>query len=1147
MQVKKRDGSKQELDLNKIHQVLEWACKGDNDDTLTPIRGVSVSEIEMRAHLHFFQGISTKQIHECLIKAASELISEDSPNYDHVAARLRWFAVRKEAFGTNIPPTLFEIIKRNSRLGLYDPDIISMYSEEEWGIIGAMVDNRRDDLFRYAGAEQMTKKYLVQNRKTKQVFETFQVPYILVSAILFNKYPVETRLSFVKRYYDAISLHYVSLPTPIMAGLRTKVKQFSSCTVIDVGDSLNSITSAVSAVVDYASRKAGIGLNIGRIRAAGQTVRNGDAVTTGVLPFSKLFAAALKSCSQGAVRGASATFTWPIWHLEFETLIELKNNKGTEETRLRTVDYSVQLNKTMYERFIQNKNITLFSPEEVPDLYDAFFGDAETFRVLYEKYEKDPTKTKKSLPAREMIGKVMGERFDTGRIYVMNADHCNTHSSFNERIHLSNLCLTGDTRISTNTGIRRIDDLYRTQEQFSVYSDLRSLEGREVLGGKKASVSGVGQFKSSRVRLTNPESKVINIQTKTGFSVTLTPDHKIMTSSGWKRAGDIILGDEVYLQSGEITWPESKPLPEPDYVSESLAIQGKHLVKPINLPKEWSEELGIYLGWLIGDGYFSQHTGNPSLVFGNMDGDVIPLFEKLFNEWLPSTKIRQTTYFETTTHFHAHDIRFSKWLSQLGVSQEKSSGKTVPTSLFSAPRNAVVGFLKGLFSADGTIDAGKGALSISLTSVSPELLKGVQLLLLNLGIRSKIYQGYLPGPHMLPDSNRVPKSYECKASYLLKIGKSNRNLFMDTIGFLQKYKNDRYATYFERRGPSPRAGTYAEKFTDKVTDISFAGVKPVYDITVEDSHSLIANGIVVHNCQEISLPTTPVGDDESLISLCTLSAINWGKVNNENEMAEACELAVRGLDLLLDYQEYPQEAAERATKRYRPLGIGLIGFAHFLAKNRLKWGGDETLERVEEVTEQMAYHLTRTSVELAKEFGSCETRTKYHDGILPIDTCFVPAKTKKDWKQIRQDLIKFGIRNATLMAGMPSETSSQLSNETNAFEPPKDLISIKGSKDGVMTQVVPEYVKLGSNYETAWEVSVPNYLKTVSIFQKYFDQSLSTNTSYNPSKEVITMTTLIEDLLLAYKLGIKTLYYNNTFDGSGDMVSDDCEGGGCKI
>lgn len=739
MQVRKRDGSKQELDLNKIHQVLEWACKGDNDDTLTPIRGVSVSEIEMRAHLHFFQGISTKQIHECLIKAASELISEDSPNYDHVAARLRWFAVRKEAFGTNIPPTLFEIIKRNSRLGLYDPDILSMYSEQEWAEIGKMVDNRRDDLFRYAGAEQMTKKYLVQNRKTKQVFETFQVPYILVSAILFNKYPVETRLSFVKRYYDAISLHYVSLPTPIMAGLRTKVKQFSSCTVIDVGDSLNSITSAVSAIVDYASRKAGIGLNIGRIRAAGQSVRNGDAVTTGVLPFSKLFAAALKSCSQGAVRGASATFNWPIWHLEFETLIELKNNKGTEETRLRTVDYCVHLNKTMYERFVNNENITLFSPEEVPDLYEAFYGNPDKFKELYEQYEKNPKITKKSLPAREMFSKLMQERFDTGRIYIMNADHVNTHGSFWESVTMTNLCV------------------------------------------------------------------------------------------------------------------------------------------------------------------------------------------------------------------------------------------------------------------------------------------------------------------------------------------------------------------------------------------------------------------------EITLATTPVGDDDSLVSLCTLSATNWGKINNEDEMAEACELAVRGLDELLDYQEYPQEAAERATKRYRPLGVGLIGFAHFLAKNHLKWGREETLDRVEEMSEQMAYYLIRTSIQLAKEKGPCEARTKYHDGILPIDTCFVPAKTKLDWEALRQDLLKFGIRNATLMAGMPSETSSQLSNETNGFEAPKDLISIKGSKDGVLPQVVPEYVKLGSWYEKAWDIKTSDYLRTVAVLQKYFDQSLSTNTTYNPSKETITMSTLIEDLLLAYKLGIKTLYYNNTFDGSGDMVSDDCEGGGCKI
>jgi ribonucleoside-diphosphate reductase alpha chain len=741
MYVKKRDGSKQDLDLDKIHQVLEWACNGDNDDTLSKIKGVSVSEIEMRAHLHFFPGITTKQIHECLIKAASELISEDYPNYDQVAARLRWFAVRKEAFGTNLPPHLLQILKRNTKLGAYHPEVVSMYSGDEWNTINDMIDHRRDDLFRYAGAEQMAKKYLVQNRKTKKVFETFQIPYILVAAILFHKYPKETRLSYVKRYYDAISQHYISLPTPIMAGLRTKVRQFSSCTVIEVGDSLESIKAGSNAIIDYASRKAGIGLNIGQIRAAGQPVRGGDAVTTGMLPFSKLFAASLKSCSQGAVRGASATFNYPVWHLEFESLIELKNNKGTDETRLRTVDYCVHVNRTMYERFVKNESITLFSPEEVPDLYQAFYGDPDKFKELYEKYEADPSKTKKQLSAREVFTKLMQERFETGRIYIMNADHMNTHSPFYEPVKMTNLCV------------------------------------------------------------------------------------------------------------------------------------------------------------------------------------------------------------------------------------------------------------------------------------------------------------------------------------------------------------------------------------------------------------------------EIGLPTTPVGYDDSLISLCTLSATNVGKINTFEEMAEACELCVRGLDALLDYQEYPNEAARRSTMLYRPLGVGIIGFAHFLAKNHLTWGSDATLDAVENLIESMAYSLTRASVDLAKESGACPARTKYHDGILPMDTSAIKANPRLDWSGIREDLKKYGIRNATLMAGMPSETSSQLSNETNGFEAPKDLISIKGSKDGVMAQVVPEYGKLAPYYQTAWNIAVPDYLKTVAVIQKYFDQSLSTNTSYNPSKGAITMSTLLQDLLLAYKLGIKTLYYNNTYDGSGDSVSDDdgCASGACKL
>lgn len=764
MQITKRDGTKQELDLNKIHAVLTWACEGQNDDALHPIKGVSISQIEMRAQLHFYDGMPTKQIHETLIKAAAELISEDFPNYDQVAARLVWFAVRKEAFRNNLPPHLGKIIKTNIENGVYSKDILDFYNNEEIDELNAMIDHRRDDLFKYAGAEQMRKKYLVQNRKTKKVFESFQFPYIMVAALLFAKYPKQYRMKYVKKYYDLISQHYISLPTPIMAGLRTKVKQFSSCTLIEAGDSLKSINAAAAAIVDYASRKAGIGLNIGQIRAEGQKVRNGDAVTTGVIPFAKYFNGALKSCSQGAVRGASATFNYPIWHLEFERLIELKNNKGTEETRLRTVDYCVHINKLFYERLVKKGDITFFSPEEVKDLYNAFYSnDYKNFEKLYKQYEKDPKITKKTLPALEVFTKIMQERFETGRIYIMNADHVNSHGSFYEPIKMTNLCT------------------------------------------------------------------------------------------------------EITLPTTPVTYP--------------------------------------------------------------------------------------------------------------GDSQ------------------------------------------------------------------------------------------------------------------------------------------YAE--------------------------------------------------EEGLIALCTLSAINWGKFTpfgdldsdssapqrQEQKLKDACEMAVRGLDALLDYQEYPVEAAYRHSMKYRPLGIGIIGFAHWLAKGRLYWGEEKSLQEVDIMMEKMAYYLTEASISLAEEFGPIKTKTKYHDGIFPIDTASVSLanKPKMDWKLLKERAIKHGIRNATLMALMPSETSSQLSNETNGIEPPRDMVSIKGSKEGVLPQIVPEFAKLSAFYQTLWQVNSRDYLKTIAVLQKWIDQAISVNTSYDPSKGEIKMSRLIEDLLYAYKLGHKTLYYSNTRDGSGDEQDDGCDSGACKI
>jgi len=762
MLVTKRDGSKQKLDLNKIHAVLTWACEGQNDDALYPIKGVSISQIEMNAQLHFYDGIPTKQIHETLIKAASELISEDYPNYDQVAARLVWFAVRKEAFRNNIPPHLLDVIKTNIENGSYSRDILDLYTEEEIDELNSMIDHRRDDLFKYAGAEQMRKKYLVQDRKTKRIYESFQFPYIMVAALLFGKYPKSVRMKYVKKYYDLISQHYISLPTPIMAGLRTKVKQFSSCTLIEAGDSLKSINAAAAAIVEYASRKAGIGLSIGSIRAEGQKVRNGDAVTTGVIPFAKYFNGALKSCSQGAVRGASATFNYPIWHLEFEKLIELKNNKGTEETRLRTVDYCIHINKLFYERLIKKGEITFFSPEEVPDLYKAFYSsNYKEFEKLYKQYEKNNNITKKTLPALDVFTKIMQERFETGRIYIMHADHVNTHGSFYEPIKMTNLCT------------------------------------------------------------------------------------------------------EITLPTEPVTYP----------------------------------------------------------------GD---------------------------TKYH---------------------------------------------------------------------------------------------------------------------------------------------------------------------------------------------------------------EENGLIGLCTLSAINWGKFvpfgeldpessgpqRQEAKLKDVCEMAVRGLDALLDYQKYPIEAAYRHSMKYRPLGIGIIGFAHWMAKGRLYWGEENTLTEVETMMEKMAYYITEASIDLAKEFGGLAVKTKYHDGIFPIDTSVLKAKTKMDWNYLKEKVKKYGIRNAALMALMPSETSSQLANETNGIEPPRDMISIKGSKEGVLPQIVPEYSKLAAYYQTLWQVKTRDYLKTIAVLQKYVDQAISVNTSYDPRKDEIKMSKLINDLLFAYKLGHKTLYYCNTRDGSGDETDDSCESGACKI
>lgn len=763
IEVEKRNGKQEPFDVNKIHKVLEWATEG--------INGISVSEIELKANIQISNGMKTDDIHELLIKSSAELISEQTPNYQYVAARLVNYKLRKQVYGDYEPWPLGRVINENVARGVYDGQVLVDYTELEIESLDRYVKHERDNDFTYVGMEQFRGKYLVQDRSTKMPYETPQILYMLIAMTLFMKYPKETRIKYVKEYYDAISQFYISLPTPIMAGVRTPTRQFSSCVLIESADSLDSINATATSIVRYISKKAGIGIGVGAIRAIGSRIGDGSIVHTGVIPFLKYFQAAVKSCSQGGVRGGAATVYLPAWHLEFENLVVLKNNKGTEETRVRHLDYCFQFNKTMYERLLTGGNITLFSPDEVPDLFDAFYADQDKFKELYLHYEKKEGIRKKVLPALELFSQFLTERKDTGRIYLMNVDHANTHSSF---------------------------------------------------------------------------------------------------------------------------IPEFAP------------------------------------------------------------------------------------------------IRMS-------------------------------------------------------------------------------------------------------------------NL-----------------------------------------------------------------------CTEITLPTEPLTSSDDIngeISLCTLSASNLGLVNDTRELEKYCDLTVRALDELLDYQSYPVPAAERSTKNRRPLGIGLINLAYFLAKRGLKYD-EGSLAIIDEYTEAWAYYLTKASVQLAKEKGACpfSNQTKYSLGITPNMTYkkevdeLVPHQERMDWASLRNDLKLYGIRNSTLMALMPAETSAQISNSTNGIEAPRALVSFKQSKDGIMAQVVPGYHKLRNQYDLLWDQKSPEgYLKICAVLQKYVDQAISVNTSYNPENyedHKVPMSEMIKHLIMFYKYGGKQLYYFNTYDGAGEMhekefkdieeqlfqsVDDEDDCAGCKI
>ena len=554
--VVKRSGDNEPLDLNKLHLMVDEACRD--------LSGVSASQVEIQSGIQFYDGITTAEIQEILIRSASDLIDLENPNYQYVAARLLLFSVRKSLYGKlQEHPDFFTHIQSCVNLGVYDSEILSLYTEEEINRLGSFIKHSRDYLFTYAGLRQVVDKYLVQDRSSSQVYETPQFMYMMIAATIFSKYPKETRLDYIRKYYNAISRHKINIPTPIMAGVRTPLRQFASCVLVDVDDSLDSIFSSDMAIGRYVSQRAGIGINAGKIRGINSKIRGGEVSHTGVIPFLKKFESTVRCCTQNGIRGGSATVFFPIWHQEIEDILVLKNNKGTEDNRVRKLDYGIQLSKIFYERFIQDGEITLFSPHDVPGLYDSF-GTIE-FDCLYVGYENNPNVPKKTIKAQELILSLLKERAETGRIYIMNIDHCNSHSSFIDKVNMSNLCVAGDTkikvRITTNIEIKgntrhttRLPPLdIEIQQLQELIKEGLSLNLVEVLSCNmdlNENPSNAIDFnKITAFAQTSPKAKVMKItDEESGKSIVVTPEHKVFTKKrGYVMAKDLTETDELVI------------------------------------------------------------------------------------------------------------------------------------------------------------------------------------------------------------------------------------------------------------------------------------------------------------------------------------------------------------------------------------------------------------------------------------------------------------------------------------------------------------------------------------------------------------------------------------------------------------------------
>lgn len=1117
IRIKKRNGKLEDFDVEKVHQIVNWACEG--------INGVNFSDVEMNAELALYDKIPSTDIHQILIDSANDLISEEEPNYQYVAAKLLNFKIRKDVWGGHTPPRLYDHIKDLVKLDLYDSCIIKgmeeSYSKDEINKLGEYIKHDRDYLFTYSGLQQMVDKYLLKNRNDGTLYETPQFAYMLIAMVLFMKYG-DDRLQRVKDAYDYFSTFKINLPTPVMSGVRTKIRQFASCVLVDVGDSLDSITSSVSAVAKYTARRAGIGLNVGRIRPINSPIRGGEVIHTGLIPYLKVFESAVKATSQNGIRGGSATVNIPFWHYEIEDVLVLKNNGGTDDNRVRKLDYCIQFCKIFYERLIKDEDITLFSPAECEGLYDAF-GHYE-FNDLYLKYEKDNTlKFKKKIKARKLAELFARERLETGRIYVMNIDHCNQNGSWDADVKMTNLCVSGDQRVVSDRGLLTVEELYEQGGKLKLFDNKKIVD-------------------SSAMTKIEKNTHTFKITLSNGMTHTVTDYHKVLVRKN-RHKNELIecknlnIGDKVYIQTNKGLFGNKSMIEEAFLLGlyQSDGTQHKDRIM-IDI---W--EYDFDLENLIQDCFDNIHYryGCDKVLVNNQ-----------YSTNICYKNIKPAKFSECKTVNHIRKRRLCSKTLKKSLNFEKGY---VPQWIWESDEATHWSYLKGLLYADGSATLSNNVINISYMDTNYEFLQELQILCNNLGLNSKIYLGRDTGSYLLPDGKGGQKYYECKTTYRLVISNKEDALEIEKhTGFLSR-KNINLDDRKYRKN--------TKKCYD-VINIEYVGKQDVYCVTVySDEHLWVCNGFITSNCVEITHPTKPlehIDDEEAEIGICILSAINMLEINNDTELQKACEIVIRLLNALIDYQDYPILAGQTFTLNRRSLGVGITNLAGFLAKNKLSYYSQETLEILDEYMEKLQYYLLDASCQMAEESGACPkfNETKYARGLMPYDWAnenarqLVKRKPSMDWDGLAKRIQEFGLKNSTVSAIMPCESSSVIQNSTNGIEPVRRLLTYKKAKNGMLKQLVPAFHKNRKYYDLAFNFQTnKELLNIVATLQKWVDMSISTNNYYNYTHYEggsIPLSVLIKDLVYAYKVGVKTLYYANSPDGDIDATSG-CDGGGCSI